>query len=118
MQTCKKIPKVLKERNEILFLFNPYENGFITRNEMGGRWRKVKLRCDKCNKIFEQEHYERDNSQQERSGKGLANGKKKGICQVRACTFFFTVNFFILFPFDLPVRLGFSSALAIALFWC
>jgi hypothetical protein len=32
----KKLPKVLKERNEILFWFNPYENGFITRNEMGG----------------------------------------------------------------------------------
>jgi hypothetical protein len=37
VQTCKKkLPKVLKERNEILFWFNPYENGFITRNEMGG----------------------------------------------------------------------------------
>ena len=97
MQTCKKIPKVLKERNEILFLFNPYENGFITRNEMGGRWRKVKLRCDKCNKIFEQEHYERDNSQQERSGKGLANGKKRNMSSA-GVYFFFYCEFFHPFP--------------------
>lgn len=111
VQTCFKGKKSKSGYWGLGFLFscwNPHGNGVKTRNEMREWWRK-KLRYDECNKIFEQGHYERDNSQRRDReaewGERMARRRKMSSAGVyffnnskNNSFLFLIVIFFCLFP--------------------
>ncbi len=91
MQACKTPRVFWREKNQVLvsFFVEIHMEMALKLETRWGRWRKkVKLKYDKCNKIFEQEHFTNviiaGVEIEKRNG---GNEFQGGKCQVRACTF-------------------------------